>query len=181
MSTIETVRNNIDEDLAYRVINEPQIQNQFEIYVQEDSVTISYRRTVYSILGYKPELGELFAKHKGNLDSEYPEEQTYYSLVEGAEQAFINAFENIIREKNAGLLAGKNVSFYADIPDSGDIDELELSIVFRDEEILDMEIDKFDLFAWDFVATILNMDDAGTFNHPYLYGDVARLMEEVTA
>lgn len=154
-----------------------------EVFVNEDGVTLTFKRSMFSIYDDNPTITELmFDMEKSDEDSdEVTETSHYYNFKDGAEEAFVEALKNIVVRKvptvNDEIEGSDGVGFYVEIPDSGDVDMLELSIMFTGDYYLDMPEEAFQSFIWDYVATFYNMDDAGTFNHPYLYWNAVKAFE----
>lgn len=155
-----------------------------EVFVNEDGVTLTFKRSMFSIYDANPTMTSMmFDIEKNDEESdEITETSHYYNFKDGAMESFVEALKNIIvlqvpsiNDDHAG---SDGVGFYVELPDSGDVDMLELSIVFNGDYYLDMPEEEFQNFIWNYVRTFYNMDDAGTDNHPYLYWDALSAFDE---
>lgn len=175
MTTI--VRDYFEDTLPEDFVNASTEYPCHEGYVNEDGVTLTFKRSIWSLVDY--DMGDLFiATEKDEDDEDVPEdEKFYYHFVEGAKEAILESFKAIIKEEVGNVPTEEDgVKFYIDIPDSGAVEEIELSITFAGEHYLNMDEETFSNFIWNYVATFYNMDDAGTYNHPYLWGNAKRAL-----
>ena len=153
-----------------------------EVYVADDYVSLIFRRSAFSINNaYFEELDEsdFFEVSEGNVDSEWDEELRRYEFKPGVDDIMADCIKEIVLsqvEVSPQVLS--RMEFYVDIPGSGDIDMVEMAIHFNGDDFQNVELEKFSGFIWDFVATFYNMDDRGTYNYPYLYDNVRRVMVE---
>lgn len=172
----DIVRDYIDDTLPDYFTNVDDIHPCHEGTVHDDGVTLSFKRSVWSLVDSG--MGELFtAEIKDEDNEDAPEdEKFYYYFAEGAKEAILDSFKKIIKEEVNGVADESDMSFYIDIPDSGAVEELELSVTFTGDKYLDMSEEEFSEFSWNYVATFYNMDDAGTYNHPYLWGNAQRAL-----
>lgn len=172
---------NLPDDMA--CIDRPEFSCH-EVFVHETGVTLTFKRSMFSIFDYEREMVEkMFTMEPSDEETdEVTETSHYYNFKPGAEEVLGEAIEKIVTAKVPSVkdeIEGKDsVEYYVELPDSGDIDMLEMSIKFNGDYFLELEEEEFSEFIWDYVATFYNMDDNGTFNHPYLYSVANELFEE---
>lgn len=171
-----TVRDYIEDTLPADFTNSSNEYPCHEGVVSEDGVTLTFKRSIWSLVD--SDMGDLFiATIKDEDDEDVPDdEKFFYQFADGAKEAILESFKKIIKDEVVDVADENDMSYYLDIPDSGDVEELEISITFTGDRYLNMDEEVFSDFSWNYVATFYNMDDAGTYNHPYLWGNAQRAL-----